>query len=106
MVIECQGINYDLMSEVEKTSVESGFMQFLNSLRDSVQIYIQTRTVDLTGSINTYKQKVRDLGDNLAHKEFEYNQKVRSGQYEKQELTHSHHALCSMHCNYYVCRKQ
>ena len=31
MVVECQGINYDLMSGVEKTSVEEGFVQFLNA---------------------------------------------------------------------------
>ena len=43
MVVECQGINYDLMSGVEKTSVEEGFVQFLNTLRYPIQIYIQTR---------------------------------------------------------------
>ena len=32
MVIECQGINYDLMSGLEKNSVEQGFLQFLNTL--------------------------------------------------------------------------
>ena len=86
MVIKCQGINYDLMSGVEKSSVEQGFIQFLNTLRNPIQIYVQTRTVDLTGSIQSYKQKVRELGDNLSRREFEYNQKVRSGQYETQEL--------------------
>ena len=86
MIIKCQGINFDLMSGVEKSSVEQGFIQYLNTLRFPIQIYIQTRTVDLTGSINSYKQKVRGLGDDLAKKEFEYNQKVRSGQYDKYEL--------------------
>ena len=86
MVIKCQGINYDLMSGVEKNSVEQGFIQFLNTLRSPIQIYIQTRTVDLTGSINSYKQKVRDLGDNLARKEFEYNQKVRKGEFNNNQL--------------------
>lgn len=86
MVIKCQGINYDLMSGVEKSSVEQGFIEFLNTLRNPIQIYVQTRTVDLTGSIQSYKQKVRELGDNLSRREFEYNQKVRSGQYENQEL--------------------
>ena len=86
MVIKCQGINYDLMSGVEKTSVEQGFIQYLNTLRYPIQIYVQTRTVDLGESINTYKQKVRSLGDNLAQKEFDYNQKVRSGQYDDKEL--------------------
>ena len=32
MVLQCQGINYDLMSELEKNSVEAGFVQFLNTL--------------------------------------------------------------------------
>ena len=45
MVIECEGVNYDLMSQVEKTAVESGFVQFLNTLRFPIQLYIQTRTV-------------------------------------------------------------
>lgn len=86
MIIKCQGINYDLMSGVEKTSVEQGFIQYLNTLRSPIQIYVQTRTVDLTGSISTYKEKVKELGDNYAQKEFEYNQKVRSGEYSQMEL--------------------
>ena len=86
MIIKCQGINYDLMSNVEKAGVEQGFIQFLNSLRFPIQIYVQTRTVDLTGSINTYKEKIHDISSNLTNKEFEYNQKVRSGRYSKEEL--------------------
>ena len=39
MVIECQGINYDLMSGLEKNSVEQGFLQFLNNLIYPIQIY-------------------------------------------------------------------
>ena len=86
MVVKCQGINYDLMSGVEKASVEQGFIQYLNTLRNPIQIYVQTRTVDLTGSINTYKEKIRKLGDNLNKKEFEYNQKMHTGNYDKYEL--------------------
>ena len=36
MVVECQGVNYDLMSEVEKNAVEEGFIQFLNTLRHPI----------------------------------------------------------------------
>lgn len=86
MVIKCQGINYDLMSAVEKNSVEQGFIQYLNTLRNPIQIYIQTRKVDLTGSIETYRQKVREIGDNLARMEFDYNQKVRNGQTNSSKL--------------------
>lgn len=86
MVIKCKGINYDLMSGVEKTSVEQGFSQYLNTLRYPIQIYVQTRTVDLGSSINTYKQKINKIGDDLARKEFDYNQKIRSGQYPSDQL--------------------
>lgn len=86
MVIECQGINYDLMSGIEKNSVEQGFLQFLNTLRYPIQIYVQTRTVNLSSSINTYKNKIDDISRQYANKQMEYNQKVRSGQYSEEEL--------------------
>ena len=37
MVIGCEGVNYDLMSQVEKTAVEAGFVQFLNTLLNVFQ---------------------------------------------------------------------
>lgn len=86
MVIECQGINYDLMSGLEKNSVEQGFLQFLNTLRYPIQIYVQTRTVNLSSSINTYKEKIDNISKQFANKQMEYNQKVRSGQYSSMEL--------------------
>ena len=86
MVIECQGINYDLMSGLEKNSVEQGFLQFLNTLRYPIQIYVQTRTVNLSNSIHTYKDKVSEISKDLVNKQMEYNQKVRSGQYDAKEL--------------------
>lgn len=86
MVIECQGINYDLMSGLEKNSVEQGFLQFLNTLRYPIQIYVQTRTVNLGKSISTYKERVENISKQYANKQMEYNQKVRSGQYSEREL--------------------
>ena len=86
MVINCQGINYDLMSGLEKNSVEQGFLQFLNTLRYPIQIYVQTRTVNLSNSINTYKQRTDMIEKEYANKQMEYNQKVRSGQYNQYEL--------------------
>lgn len=86
MIVKCQGVNYDLMSDVEKTSVEQGFIQYLNTLRYPIQIYVQTKTVDLGDSIKTYKEKVKVLGDKLNQKEFDYNQKIRSNTYDKSAL--------------------
>ena len=86
MVIECQGINYDLMSGLEKNSVEQGFLQFLNTLRYKIQIYVQTRTVNLTSSIDTYKEKVNEIYDELMEKQSSYNVKVHSGDYDQKRL--------------------
>ena len=63
MVLECQGINYDLMSEKEMASVEQGFIEFLNTLKFDIQIYVQTRTVNLESSLREYKLKFRDIED-------------------------------------------
>ena len=86
MVVECQGVNYDLMSEVEKNAVEEGFIQFLNTLRHPVQIYTQTRTINLESSIQTYRAKVKELEDNLERERQQYQQMVSSGRYSKEEL--------------------
>ena len=86
MVVECQGINYDLMSEVEKNSVEEGFIQFLNTLRHPVQIYTQTRTINLDGSIQAYKEKVKEIQYALEKQEMQYNQMVRSEAYTQEQL--------------------
>jgi hypothetical protein cdiviTM7_00582 len=93
MVIECQGINYDLMSGLEKNSVEQGFLQFLNTLRYPIQIYVQTRTVNLGSSINTYKERVDEISKQYAAKQMEYNQKARSGQYSEKELSKEKYEL-------------
>lgn len=61
MVIQCKGINYDLMSEVEQMAVEEGFITFLNTLRYPVQLYVQARSVDLKQNLNIYKKSVEDI---------------------------------------------
>lgn len=86
MVIECQGVNYDLMSEAEKVSVEEGFLQFLNTLRHPIQIYVQTRTVNLNDSIENYKNKLQIVEMELEKKKNEYLRKVQDGGYTKEQL--------------------
>lgn len=93
MITECQGINYDLMSGLEKNSVEQGFLQFLNTLRYPIQIYVQTRTVNLGNSINTYKQKIDEISKKYRNKQLEYNQKIRSGEYTQKELDEENYEL-------------
>lgn len=93
MVVECQGINYDLMSEVEKNSVEEGFVQFLNTLRYPVQIYTQTRTINLESSLQTYREKMKETQYAYEKGEMEYNEMVRSGRYSQEELNKAYFEL-------------
>lgn len=94
MVIECQGVNYDLMSGLEKNSVEQGFLQFLNTLRYPIQLYIQTRTVNLGSSINRYKTRVNNIRSEYMRKQMEYNSMTNTdGGYTAREINNARFEL-------------
>ena len=86
MVVECQGVNYDLMSQMEKVAVEEGFQQFLNTLRHPIQIYIQTRSVNLESSISTYQSRLKDIEDKLNKMQYRYDQMKESDSYTEEQL--------------------
>ena len=86
MVIECQGVNYDLMSSIEQTAVEEGFLQFLNSLRYPIQIYVQTRKVNLENSILNYKKRIDEIENLYRNKQKEYESNRQSGLFDQEEL--------------------
>lgn len=85
MVIECEGINYDLMSQMEKTAIEAGFVQFLNTLRYPIQLYVQTRTVNIGDSIQNYKNKLEDTKKELDNKQQEYSRLLKSESYNEKQ---------------------
>lgn len=86
MAIECEGINYDLMSEVEKASVEQGFIEFLNTLRHPIQLYVQTRTINISSSIEKYNHKLEETRQELLAKQNEYNKLIQASGIEKKNL--------------------
>ena len=57
MVIECKGINYDLLSNDEKSAVELGFISFLNTIRTPIQLYVQTRKLDMRNVLSSYSKR-------------------------------------------------
>lgn len=93
MVIGCQGVNYDLMSEVEKNSVEESFVQFLNTLRYPIQMYIQTRAINLESSLREYKEKLKEVEDKYNNLEIRYNQMLDSGDYTEEQLQKAYFEL-------------
>ena len=65
MVLQCNGINYDLMSQNEKYAVEEGFVQFLNTIRYPIQLYVQSRTLNLKEIIASYKSRINTITNEL-----------------------------------------
>ena len=63
-VIACQSINFDLMSETERESVEYSYQNFLNSLGFTTQILIRSQRVDIGPYIERLTE-IRKNNDNM-----------------------------------------
>lgn len=74
MVIQCQGVNYDLMSSIEKVGVEQGFVQFLNTLTRPIQLHVQARKVNLEDSVGNYKKRLKIIESNFNKIRIQYEQ--------------------------------
>ena len=93
MVIGCQGVNYDLMSSVEKNGVEEGFVQFLNTIRHPIQIYIQTRSINLESSLQVYREKVKEVEDKYNRMKMRYDDMVKSEDFSDEQLSKAYFEL-------------
>ena len=74
MVIQCQGVNYDLMSAIEKVGVEQGFIQFLNTLTRPIQLHVQARKVNLEDSVANYKKRLKNIEISFNKMRIQYEQ--------------------------------
>lgn len=63
-VVACKSINFQLMSETERESVELSYQDFLNSLKFNVQILVRSQRVDIAPYIE-HLAKVRRDTDNM-----------------------------------------
>ena len=93
MVLQCNGVNFDLRSENEKLGIEEGFMQFLNTLKYPVQLYVQTRSLNFTETLNKYHSRIDGFRGQIEEIEKEIEkakavgdeEKVNSLNFEKQK---------------------
>ena len=79
MVLSCSGVNYDLMSQAEKYAVEEGFVQFLNTLRFPIQLYVQSRTLNLKDIIASYKERVENITNDISKLDSKLAQAKQTG---------------------------
>ena len=87
MMIQCKGINYDLMSDVEQLSVEEGFITFLNTLTSPIQLYVQAQNLDLKGTIKVYKQHVDKIKEEFENVNQEYDRVNEAFDSTKEEIS-------------------
>ena len=73
MIVHCSGINFDLMSDNERTMVEEAFIELLNFIQFPIQIYVQTRKVDLKDSLKTYSTKIQAIEAEIKELADEYS---------------------------------
>lgn len=85
-IIKCKGINYNLMSEVEQLAVEEGFINFLNTLRFPIQLYVQAQTIDLKENLNRYRNNIKEFMDEYDDMNTEYNMLINSLESTDQEI--------------------
>lgn len=85
-VVRCKGINYYLMSEVEQLSVEEGFINFLNTLKYPVQLYVQAQSIDLKENIKKYKDNMKDIMTEYDDLTADYNMAVNSLETTDEEI--------------------
>ena len=63
-VVACKSINFDLMSDVERESVEYSYQNFLNSLDFTTQIMVRSQRVDIGPYLNRLTE-IRRNNDNM-----------------------------------------
>lgn len=63
-VVACKSVNFDLMSEMERESVEYSYQNFLNSLKFTTQILVRSQRVDIGPYIERLSE-IRRNNDNM-----------------------------------------
>ena len=85
-VIKCKGINYNLMSEIEQLAVEEGFINFLNTLKFPIQLYVQAQRIDLAANIEAYKDNMKAVNEEFDDISLQYNMALNSLETSDEEL--------------------
>lgn len=64
-VMEISGINFNLLSDIERISLEDSFAELLNGLDYPLQLFVQSKKIDLENYMNAYKNRISILSNEL-----------------------------------------
>lgn len=72
-VVEMYGVNYNLLSTGEKLVLEEVFQRILNGLDYPIQLYIQSRKINLDNYNNLYKKRIDELKELLKKEQSKFS---------------------------------
>ncbi len=87
MILQCKGINYDLMSEIEQINVEKAFIEYISRIDYPIQIFVQSRTIDLKENIQNFKQRIIEYDLKCQEAELEYQKLMQSMDIDTNKIT-------------------
>ena len=72
-IVEVFGINYNLLSVEEREILEDSFGKLLNGIDYSIQIYVQSRKLDIDKYENKYESRLEEIKKNIDSLTGRYN---------------------------------
>lgn len=79
MALICSSLNFSLKSEEEQTAIVAQYQNFLNSLDFSVQIYVQSRRLDIRPYISLLEERMKvQVNDLIKIQTREYIQFIKN----------------------------
>jgi len=73
MILMVSSLNFSLKSENEKTAILMQYQSFLNSLDFDLQIFVQSRRLDIKPYLQTLQERLKEQGSELL--------KIQTGEY-------------------------
>lgn len=64
-IVEVFGINYNLLSMEERLNLEESFSKLLNGIDYPIQIYVQSRKLDIEKYDHKYDTRLQEIKDNI-----------------------------------------
>lgn len=82
-IVEVYGVNYNLLSARERLTLEEVFQAMINGLDYPVQLYIQSRRIDIENYRNIYNERLDELGDRLKQERNKLNLQIEKSREEE-----------------------
>ena len=82
-ILEVYGVNYNLLSSRERLTLEEVFQSMINGIDYPVQLFIQSRRIDIENYRNIYNNRLDELADRLKQERNKLSLQLGKGDQEE-----------------------